>query len=300
MKTVLRGYVSKSRSILRDTLLALLPDQGSYATEIQGISLHRFNDDEQPRAMIYNPILVVVVQGRKWVKIGTQEFIYGDHSCFVAGIDMPVFCCVKEASTEKPYLALTMDLDHGLLTKLMALNRPDAGCGGFIPTGALVRRIDNEMLDACLRLISLLARPEQIPFLAPLFRAEIHYRLLLGLFGRQLRSLYTAGSLGSRMISAINWLRQNYKHHLHVETLAEQVNMATSTFHKNFKSVTTLSPLQYQKRLRLSEAQRLMLVDALKVTDAAFAVGYKSLIRFSREYRRLYGTQPEKDVARIL
>lgn len=292
MTTIYRGYISKSLSILRDTLLEILPDQGSYSTEIPGLSLHRFNNDEQPKAMIYKPILVVVVQGKKWVRIGTEEFIYGDHSCFVAGIDMPVFCCVKEASPEKPYLALTMDLDHALLIKLMALDRsfPTVGCGRFISTGALVRRIDDEVLDTCLRLLQLTAKPEQIPFLAPLFRDEIHYRLLLGPFGGQLRSLHTEGSLGSRIIFAINWLSQNYKRHLHVETLAEQVSMTTSTFQKNFKRITTLSPFQYQKRLRLNEAQRLMLFENFNVSDAAFAVGYETTTRFHREYRQLFGT----------
>lgn len=293
MNTVLREYISRSRESLRNTLLELLPEQGSYPSGIPGVSLHRFNDNEPPKPLIYTPILVVVVQGKKWVQIGTEEFIYGDRSCFVAGIDMPVFCCVKEASAETPHLALTMELDHGLLTRLTALDHFTHGHTGPTLPGAQVQCVSDAFLDACLRLVKLLARPEHIPFLAPLFRAEVHYRLLLGPFGRQLRSLCTAGSRENRMTEAVNWLRGNYRHRLHVATLAGRVNMATSTFHKNFKNITTISPLQYQKRLRLSEAHRLLLHGNCDVGEAALAVGYENQTRFNKEYGKLFGSPPE-------
>ncbi len=269
MTIVLREYIAKSRSKLRDALFELLPNQGSYPTRIPGLSLHRFDREERPKPMIYAPILVVVVQGRKWVKVGTDETIYGERSCFVAGIDMPVFCCVKEASPEKPYLALTLELEYGLIARLAALEplRPDRG-RHFLP-GAGVQNISYELLDACLRLLRLQARPEQIRFLAPLFREEIHYRLLQSPFGGRLRELYATGSPGNQLLETIDWLGRNYKRPLHVEILADMARMPLSTFHRSFKSVTTLSPLQYRKRLQLNEAQRLLLAEKAKAAETA-------------------------------
>lgn len=235
MSIVLREYTSRSRAALRNTLLGLLPEQGSYPSGIPGVSLHRFDRNWPPGPVIYPPILVVIVQGGKRIKTERDECAYGDHGCFVAGIDMPVFCCVKKASPEKPHLALTMELDHGLLTRLTQLDQCKPGHGGLILPGAQVRHIDDHFSDACLRLVKLLTRPEQMPFLAPLFRAELHYRLLLGPFGGQLRSLCTAGARQNRVTEAVNRLRRNPRSRLHVETLAERVNMALSTRHENFK-----------------------------------------------------------------
>lgn len=300
MSIVLRDYICHSSESLRSALLELLPEQGSYPSGIPGVSLHRFNENEPPRPVIYTPILVVVVQGRKWVKIGMDEFTYGDQSCFVAGIDMPVFCCVRDASPKNPHLALTMELDHDLLTQLAKLNHCKPCQGAPTLPGAQVQCVDDYFLDACLRLVKLLARPKQIPFLAPLYRAELHYRLLIGPFGRQLRPLYAAGSQENRMAQAVTWLRRGYKHHLHSTTLAKRVHMATSTFHKNFKNITTLSPLQYQKRLRLNEANRLLLFENCAVAEAAFAVGYEDQTQFSREYGKLFGSPPEKNIANAL
>lgn len=304
MSTILREYVAGSRLALRDALLELLPEQGSYPSGIPGVSFHRFNTDEPPKPLIYAPVLIVVVQGSKWVRIGTEEFIYGnhdggDHTCFVAGIDMPVFCRVKEASPEKPYLSLTMDLDHSLLAWLTALDRAESGYDGFSLPGARVHGIDDAFLDACLRLVNLAAKPEQIPFLAPLFREEIHYRLLLGPFGRQLRTLYTAGSWGNRMAEAVNWLGRNYRRRLRVATLAGQAGMAATAFCENFTNVTTVSPLEYQKRLRLDEARRLLLCGNSTTAEAAFTVGYGTQERFSREYGQLFGESPESVIVQM-
>lgn len=179
---MLRGYIAHSRAILRDSLLELLPSEGSYPSGIPGFTLHRFNHAAPPRAMTYAPVLVVVVQGKKWVKIGEEEFVYGDSTCFVARAQTPVLCCVQEASPKKPYLALTIDLDSILFSSFLLLAE---ACPEFkqkpgrlfLPC-AQVQSLSDELLDACLRLLKLQARPAQIPFLAPLFCQEIHYRLL--------------------------------------------------------------------------------------------------------------------------
>lgn len=184
MTTVLREYIVKSRTMLRNTLLKLLPYEGSYPTSIPGFLIHRADSPGSPQPMTYTPMLVVVVQGKKWVKIGAEEFIYGEHTCFVAGVNTPVWCCVQEASPEEPYLALTIDLDSLLFSRFLMLERHNPVYGPepgrrFL-SGAQVKGINDELLDNCLRLLRLQAHPTQIPFLAPLFRQEIHYRLLHG------------------------------------------------------------------------------------------------------------------------
>lgn len=300
MATILRGYVRHSRSILREELLSLLPEQGSFPTPVRGFSLHRFNTRTMPKPMVYTPVLLVVVQGKKWVQIGGDSYIYDPHSCFVAGVDMPVFCCVHEATPEKPYLALTVDLDHSLLARLSALSQYRPDNAGHAPVGAGVSKIEDGMLDSFVRLLKLLSRPEQIPFLAPLFREEIHYRLLAGPLGRRLSPLYKAASRGFHVATAIHWLRDNFKSPLCVSSLADRMHMANSTFHKNFKKVTTISPLQYQKRLRLNEAHKLLLSECYTAPQAALEVGYESPAQFNRDYKRLFGLPPGKDLRDFL
>jgi transcriptional regulator GlxA family with amidase domain len=159
---------------------------------------------------------------------------------------------------------------------------------------------DPAVLDALLRFTDLLEQPAQQAVLAPLLIREIHYRLLLGPLGNQLRMIHTQGSQSNQIAQVITWLKSNYKKPLNVTELAKQVNMAPSTFHRHFRELTTLSPLQYQKQLRLSEAQRLMLVDRRDVGSAGYAVGYESLTQFNREYKRMFGAPPRQDVQRIL
>lgn len=283
---------------LRNILLRRLPDSGSYATQVEGLVLHRFNNDEIPKPRFYNPILIIVAQGKKLLRIGMEDIQYGEHTCFIAGVNMPVSSCVMEAAEDKPYLSLSLDLDKGLIASLAAKIPPPKEYGGY-PTGAAVQKLSPELLDACLRLLELLDNPEQAHVIGPLVFQEIHYRLLTSPFGYHLRMLNTLGSQSNQINQAIAWLRENYKESLHVEELAARLNMGTSTFHKYFKEITTLSPLQYQKHLRLSEAQRLMLSDNYDVTQAAFAVGYESATQFNREYKRLFGESPRKNVMSI-
>lgn len=185
MAVILREYIGESRARLRRLLLDLLPRAGSVATAIQGLSLHRFDHAGKPRMEICSPMLAVVVQGKKWVRTGGEELYYGGRRCFVAGTCMPATCRVCEATPDAPHLALTLALDHALLARLA----PAASLtpGVRIHPGARVHAVDDAMLDALVRLVRLLALPAQLPFLSPLFRQEIHYRLLTGPFGGQLR-----------------------------------------------------------------------------------------------------------------
>ena len=289
----------KSRSALREILLRRLPEGGDYHTPVEGFVLHRYNSGDAPKPRFYDPVIIVVVQGRKKVRIGMEDIPYGEHSCFIAGVNMPVSSCVLEASEERPYLSMSLNLDKSLIASLAAKVPPSAGNRANSAAGAVVQELSPDLLDAFLRLLELADQPDQAQVLGSLVYQEIHYRLLTSPFGYHLRQLNTFGSQSNQINQAILWLKDNYKEPLHVETLASRLNMATSTFHKHFKEITTLSPLQYQKRLRLSEAQRLMLSDHYDVTQAAFAVGYESATQFNREYRRLFGESPRKDVMQM-
>ncbi|MDL2267842.1 AraC family transcriptional regulator [Desulfovibrio sp. OttesenSCG-928-G15] len=289
----------KCRIALRDTLLQRMPYSGNFTTPVSGMVLHRYHSNDAPAPRFYDPVIIIIAQGKKWVRIGTKDIPYGEHSCFIAGVNMPVSSCVLEAAEDKPYLSISLSLDKGLIASLAAKIPPAVEPYPATPAGAAVQATGPELLDAFLRLLELTDNPEQAQVLGPLIYQEIHYRLLVSPFGYHLRQLNTFGSQGNQINQAIAWLRSNFKESLYVEELASSLNMATSTFHKYFKEITTLSPLQYQKRLRLSEAQRLMLADNYDVTRAAFAVGYESATQFNREYKRLFGESPRKDVTKM-
>lgn len=286
----------KSRIALRDNLLQRMPKAGSFATSVDGFVLHRYHSGDAAKPHISNPVIIVVVQGKKKVRIGNEEIPYGENSCFIAGVNMPVSSCVMEASENKPYLSMSLDLDKSLIASLAAKVPITKEHGASAASGAVVQPISTELLDAFMRLLELVDNPDPANILSNLVLQEIHYRLLASPFGSQLRSLNTLGSQSNQIAQAINWLQENFKESLRVEDLAVRLHMAPSTFHKHFKEITTLSPLQYQKQLRLSEAQRLMLAGTSDVTQAAFAVGYESATQFNREYKRLFGESPRRNV----
>ena len=202
-----------------------------------------------------------------------------------------------DASPEKPFLGMGLKIDKYIVSQLMTeLPMQAKVIDEPVRKGLSVTPIEADILDAFVRLTELLDNPEQIPVLAPMIVREIYYRLLTGPRGKYLRAINTTGTRGSRIAQAITWLRNNYKEPLQVDELAKKVNMATSTFHRHFKQITTLSPLQYQKRLRLYEAQRLMLVENEYASNACLAVGYESPTQFNREYKRLFGEPPARNI----
>lgn len=289
----------RSRAALKELLLQRMPKSGDYSTSVNGLVLHRYSSSDAPRPRFYEPVIIVVVQGRKRVRIGAQDIPFGEHNCFIAGVNMPISSCVLEASEDAPYLSMSLNLDKGLIAALAAKVPPTAEYSTHFSAGAVVQNVGPELLDAFLRLLELADKEEQSPILSDLVYQEIHYRLLISPFGKQLRTLNTLGSQSNQIAKAIAWLQENYNKPLHVEKLAAHLNMAPSTFHKHFKEITTISPLQFQKQLRLTEAQRLMLSANYDVTQAAFAVGYESSTQFNREYKRLFGESPRKDVMKM-
>ena len=299
MENINRIDLDKNLGLLREKLFRALPESGSFQTRLKDLQIHRYDAGHPPKPVFYQPVVIIVVQGKKLVRIGGREIPYGEHTYFISGVDMPAASCVVEARPDKPYLSLSMNLDKSLLLQMATEVPPSPKYGREDLRGAMVQAICPDMLDAFWRLIELAEKGSPEPVLEELLKREIHYRLLTSPFGNQLRRLNASGTQSNQIVRAITWLKENYKEPLRVETLAGGLNMAVSTFHKHFKDITTLSPLQYQKQLRLTEAQRLMLTDDYDATSAAFAVGYESPTQFSREYKRLFGQSPRRDVSRV-
>jgi AraC-like DNA-binding protein len=299
MKEDAQSLLMKTNEQLKEKLLQWLPQQGRITTAIDGLTLSRRDTTNQAESCFYRPTIGIVAQGFKRSVIGNEEYQYGEGYCLTAGVDMPSVNHIIEASPEKPFLALSIKLDRYLVTQLAAELPPDPKNGNGSYRGVVVAGVTLDILDAFLRLVNLLDTPERIPMLAPMIIREIHYYLLIGPQGDCLRLVGTLGTQTNQIARAISWLRENYHEPLLIEKLARQVNMAESTFNRHFRKVTTLSPLQFQKRLRLYEAQRMMLADDKDAATAALKVGYESATQFNREYKRQFGEPPHRDINRM-
>ncbi len=288
------------RNQLKDKVLERMPEPDLYPTAIEGLTTYRKDDTSAHSSnCFYEPLVSFPLQGAKRSIIGSNEYAYGENQCLVASVDIPVMSYITAASPEKPYVAMTLRLDKYLVNQLIA-EVPETTLSETKSTrGTEVVDADPHILSAFLRLAEICDDENQIPVLAPMILREIYYRLLIGPVGHILRSINTSGSPCNQVSNAIAWLQENFKEPLQVDKLAEQFNMSTSHFHRRFKQITTLSPVQYQKRLRLHEAQRLMLTEDVDAYHAALAVGYESPTQFNREYKRLFGQPPRRDVARL-
>jgi AraC-like DNA-binding protein len=290
---------ARNLQLLKEKLLRRLPEPGRYPTAIEGLTITRRNEVNEPENCFYTPTVGMVVQGFKRSMIGNEEYRYGENYCLAVGVDMPSVNTITDASPEKPFLAVALKLNRYFIAQLAAETPPPAHSGNMSYRGVALAQVDDGVLDCFLRLVELLDKPEQIPLLAPMIIREIHGRMLLGPQGECLRMFSTLGTQSNQIAQAISWLRANYIEPLMVDDLSQRVNMATSTFNRHFRQVTTLSPLQFQKRLRLYEAQRLMLVSDKDASSAALAVGYESATQFNREYKRMFGEPPHRDVSRL-
>ena len=266
---------------------------------IEDLYLTRYEEDVRGMPALAQPALCILAQGSKTLFLGDERYTYDPLHYMVVSVTLPLSGVKLDASPEHPSLGLRMDLDPAEISQLIAESGPMLVPNRPSGRGLYVERTDAALLDALLRLIRLLDTPRDIAMLAPLFRREILYRLLRGPQGYRLYEIALANSQTHRVCQAITWLNQNYQRPLRIEDLAREVNLSTSTLHHRFKAVTSMSPLQYQKQLRLQEARRLMLNDGLEAAVAAYRVGYESPSQFSREYSRLYGAPPIRDVARL-
>jgi AraC-like DNA-binding protein len=280
--------------------IARWTDKGDqYTTGIPGLSLHKRDEPTPPVSIMYEPRICVIAQGAKRVLLGDETYVYDPQHFLITSVDLPTAVQVINASRQKPYLGLVLRLDQREMSQLMVDSnlpppRPQQSSRGMA-TG----EVTLQLLTAFQRLIDLLDEPKDIPILAPIIEREISYRLLVSDQGARLRQIASAGSQSQQIARAIHWLKDNFTQPLRIDDLAAQVNMSTSTFHHHFRAVTAMSPLQYQKWLRLNEARRLLLAENQDATTAAFQVGYESPSQFSREYSRMFGAPPLRDITNL-
>jgi len=270
-----------------------------HETAISGLLLYQHDKPTEPKNALYDPSICLVAQGAKRVMLGDDAFVYDAHHFLIASVHLPAVVQIAEASRERPCTGLVFRLEQREMSQLMVdsnLPQPRAQQSGC---GMVLGEITLPLLNAFQRLIDLLDEPKDIPILAPVIKREIFYRLLVGDQGARLRQIAAAGSQSNQIARAIDWLKGNFTKSLRIEELASQVNMSVSTFHHHFREITAMSPLQYQKWLRLNEARRLMLAEDQDATTAAFQVGYESPSQFSREYSRLFGAPPLRDVTNL-
>jgi AraC-like DNA-binding protein len=269
---------------------------GTLETAIPDLSLVRREGPTELASYIHEPSVCLVAQGRKQVLLGREKYPYDANHYLITALDMPVMAQVLEASPERPYFGLVLKIDKRIISQLMVDSELPALPSSQSGRAMRVSEVTLPLLSALLRLIDLLDEPESIPVLAPLIEREILYRLLVSEQGPQLRQIGSAASQGYQIARAIDWLKKNFSRSLSVEELAKFSHMSASTFHHHFKELTAMSPLQYQKWLRLQEARRLMLAEHLDASSAAFEVGYESPSQFSREYSRLFKAPPSRDI----
>jgi len=275
-----------------------IAEDGSQETAVPGLVLFRASATTELDATVYEPSLCVVIQGAKEVIVGEEIYRYDPASSLLVSVDLPASSRVIKASSEKPCLVAVVALDIALVGELLykVSTLPATNGSG---RGVCLAAMDELLASAVERLLALLDAPEDIDALAPLIRQEITYRVLTGPQGERLRQIASAGAPAYRVSRAIQWLKSNFAKPLSVDSLADQVGLSNSSLHLHFKKITAMSPLQFQKQLRLQEARRLLLSESIDAAGAAYRVGYESPSQFSREYRRMYGAPPRKDTAAL-
>lgn len=271
-------------------------EDGDRETAVPGLWLYRSSTPSEKHAVVYVPSLCVVAQGAKEVVVGGQVYRYDPAQSLLVSVDMPALTHVADATPDRPCLAIRIPIEPAVVGELLA-DGTAIPLSGPPTRGIGVIDLEPPLLDAVSRLLNLLDAPGEIPALAPLVLREITFRLLTGPEGARLRQIASAGAPAHRVARAIRWLRDRYAEPLRIDTLAKHVGMSPSSLHLHFKSMTALSPLQYQKRLRLQEARRLMTGEGLDAGEAAFRVGYESPSQFGREYRRMFGVSPRRNAA---
>ncbi|NRP20145.1 Exoenzyme S synthesis regulatory protein ExsA [Ensifer adhaerens] len=272
---------------------------GVLSTKIPHLILIRSSNPTEPIHTLHKPAVCFIAQGSKQVMLGDTVQTYDPNRYLTVSVDLPVIGQVIDASAEKPYLCLRLDLDPAMLSALVIEMGSSPSDVGAPEPGLFLSDATPELLDAIVRLLRLLDRPDEIAVLAPLAEREILYRLLVGEQGHRLRQIARAESKLTQVNRAIDLIKRDFRKPLRIEDLAARANMGLSSFHQHFKAVTAMSPLQYQKQLRLQEARRLILGQSIDAATAGHHVGYDSPSQFSREYARLFGAPPLRDIARL-
>jgi len=284
---------------LSDRVARLTPGDGLHPSAFPPLTLVRGSIPTTCMPTVYQPSLAFVVQGRKRVLLNDEVFQYDPLNYLVVSVTLPVMGQVTEASDQRPYLCLRLNLDLEEIARLLLDLGVRSPSTVDADRGLFVARMDEPLLDAVLRLVKLLDAPDDIAVLGPVVQREIYYRVLRGALGPRLVDLARRDGGNHRIVRAIEWLQQRYAAPLRIEELALALHMSPSALHHRFKAVTAMSPLQYQKHLRLHEARRLMFIDGVECATAGHRVGYESPSQFSREYRRLFGAPPRAEIARL-
>ena len=273
---------------------------GFHKTDIDKLEFMRESSVSAALHAVYQPTLGIVIQGKKEALLGEETYRYGEAQYLVISVDLPLSGFVVEATPDKPYLGFKLSLDPRQLCDIItAQTSPIGSKKENSVRGLFVSNADAPLLDCALRLTRLLDTPQDIPMLAPMIIREIYYRLLMGEQGEAVRQIATSGSNMQRIAEVLKLIKTDFAKPMRVEDLAGQANMSPSSFHYHFKEVTSMSPLQYQKQLRLLEARRLMLAENSDAANAAYQVGYESPSQFSREYSRMFGAPPIRDIERL-
>lgn len=280
-------------------LIASRCEQDGPVEVAKGFFFAKLSEPTQPLHCVYTPSVCVIAQGAKEVLLGEDRFRYDERNCLLGSLDVPIVSQVVEASQEKPYLSVRLELDPSVIASVSVEN-------GIVPTRAepnvrtmAVSKLEFGLLDAFVRLVRLLDDPTDYRAVSPLVVREIIYRLLRTDQGPRLQQMSAFGGQSHRIARAVEVLRTRYREQLSIEELAGQLGMSASSFHQHFRSVTSMSPLQYQKQIRLQEARRLLLTEDVDASSAAARVGYEDASQFTREYKRLFGAPPTRDRERV-
>jgi len=283
---------------LAETVTRHAPETGMYGTAVPCLSLFRADQPTLPIPSVYEASLCLIAQGTKRVSIGDRSLVYDASRYLVVSLDLPLTGHIIEAKPDEPYLCCKIDLDLSALADLVIAQGMTTNDDPPSPVLA-VYPSDPELVDATCRLVKLLEQPQSIPTLAPLIEREILYRLLTGPHRSTMRQLAAADSHLSQVSRAVALIRRGFRRQLRIRDIAAAAGMSESSLYEHFKTITRMTPLEYQKRLRLQEARRLMLAEGAGAGSAGFAVGYESPSQFSREYRRLFGAPPRQDIDRL-
>jgi AraC-like DNA-binding protein len=284
---------------LQNAIAQLAPGDGVHATAIDGLHLIRVRRPSEPMHGLQQPAFCLIAQGKKRVIAGDRVVTYDEANFLVATVDTPVVGQVIEASEDRPYLSLKLDLDPADIAALLIEAGGVRAAAAEAEPSIATSTVTAPIIDAAIRLVRLLETPEDIPVLAPMVKRELLYRVLRSDQGTKLQQIAVAESRLQQVNRAIGWIKTNYRETFAIESVAAEARMSASALHVHFKAVTAMSPLQYQKQLRLQEARRLMLLEALDAATAGHRVGYDSPSQFSREYARTFGAPPLRDVAKL-
>jgi len=277
-----------------------LGDDTERMTSLPGLSFARVSEPTLPASYIYEPSISMIIRGCKRVRLGVTTYLYNESRFLLTAVNLPTVTEVLDATPEAPYISLLMRLDLQTARLVMA-DLDSSGVNGPITGIAMATGPATvELFDAVARLIKLTENPQDLTHIGPLIQREIIYRILVSTAGLRFRETIIAGTQSNRIAKAIAWLRENYMRPVKIVELASLAGMGVSTLHHHFRAMTAMSPLQFQKNLRLHEARRILLTESVDATTAAVRVGYESATQFSREYKRSFGAPPMRDVSSSL